>query len=58
MGARWKAKGLAVLQFDNSKPALDILTPIAISTLRLWMPQGVVAALFVESPTCTSLVGS
>ncbi len=53
VGARWKARGLAVLQFDKSEPALDIMNPIVISTLRSWMARGLVAALF-ESPMCTS----
>lgn len=52
-GARWKKKGFAVLQFDNSEAALDITNSIVISTLRVWMKRGFVAALF-ESPTCAS----
>ena len=53
IGSRWRTKGLAVLQFDKSEPALNITNSIVISTLRLWMQRGLVAALF-ESPTCAS----
>ena len=52
IGARWKAKGLAVLQFDKSETALDIMEPIVIKTLRSRLAHSWIAALF-ESPTCT-----
>ena len=53
VGARWKAKGLVVLQFDKSETALDIMEPIVIKTLRSRLARNCIAALF-ESPTCTS----